>query len=131
LLLVLTIGAAFSGCSARSNSLKPKADLDLVERVWQAHWDTLLKETYSDEWRSADADSDFAREIDFFQNLTGIISNTQGLLGVIPTHELETKTIPAWAAWFEKNKGSLEVALSQCPISLRTIDESDSPEPED
>jgi hypothetical protein len=102
-----------------------------LEAAWQARRQVLISRINSTKTESTGPESEFALQIYFFEELTGISSDTAGLLGVSPTARLEKETIPAWDAWFEENKDKLEVDLSQCPISLRPVDRSSAPRVED
>ncbi len=116
--MILLLGTALAVIAcASTNPRFPSAKIETIQEVaWRMHWETLLYEIYTFDTRPAGADSVLAKQVDFFQQLTGVTSDSETLLGVVATPHLVDVALPAWNEWHIMHKDSLEVVLAECPI---------------
>lgn len=63
-------------------------------------------------------DDEFARSIEFLENVTGIQSNTGTWAGRIPTDDLP-ETVKRWEEWYKTRRGELRLSRDACGVVVQ------------
>ena len=125
--LGLVVVAIFiSGCS--SVDPRPSVDLDPIteHRAIAAIWDMNAAVVLDAIDFQGELDQErFSASIEFFEALTGILSDTGTYFGRMPTPGLK-ETVRDWNAWFEENKNHLVIEPSACLLTKDSSQGSNS-----
>jgi len=118
--LVISWAAMQLGCAgAPPQSKNPSVglptreiELHLIDHIWEFN-EQLIVEAINR--NSGLIDARFTLAVNFFEEVTGILSDTGTLLGRVPTEGLRT-ILSAWRNWYRLHRSQLHFRPDQSPI---------------
>ncbi len=118
--LVLSWAAMLLSCVGASSQLQNSSvaqptrevELHLIDHIWKFN-EQLIVEAINR--KSGPIDTRFTLAVNFFEEVTGILSDTGTLLGRVPTEGLRT-TLSAWRDWYRLHRSQLRFRPDHSPI---------------
>ncbi len=102
--VVMLMGTGFLMllCSCHSPKKVDHKGLSAIDRIWKKHENAVVSALRTARQGGELDKASFTAAVEFFEETTGIISNTGTHFGRLPTKELES-TLARWRLWYSEN----------------------------